>query len=154
MAHGRLMPAQFEEFLSLELVPYQMYAPLDFLLAYLGNPLKGRKGLGHEGRKSCRNLKPRAAAPGRIAHFEAGFGDGGKVVVGFCGQADHKVELYLPPAVLKQFLGVQQQFFFGYALVDDITQALAACLRSEGAAGAAQVGHPFDDFIINGADAQ
>ena len=56
--------------------------------------------------------------------------------------------------MFQQFLGVQQQSLFADALVDDVAQALAARFRSQGAAGAPQIGHAFDDLVVDGAHAQ
>ena len=154
MAHGGFVPAQFKEFHSLELLSHKMDPPLDFFLADLGHPLKGRKGFGHKGRKGRRDLQARAAAPGGVTNLEARFGNGGQVFVRFGRQADHEIELHLTPAVLKQLLGMQQQVFFSDALVDDVAQALAASLWGQRAAGAAQIGHALDDFVVNGAHPQ
>ena len=154
MTHGRFMPAQFQAFLALEQFAHQMNPTADLLPADLGFPLEGREGLGHKGRQGGRDLQAGSAAPGGVAHLAAEIGNGGQVFVRFRGQADHKVKLDQPPAVFQQFLGVQQQSLFADALVDDVAQALAARFRSQGAAGAPQIGHAFDDLVVDGAHAQ
>ena len=56
--------------------------------------------------------------------------------------------------MFQQFLHVQQQAFFAYALVDDVAQALAAGLWGQSAACAAQLGHAFHDGVVDGAHPQ
>ena len=49
---------------------------------------------------------------------------------------------------------MQQHLFLGDALVDDVTQALAARFGGQGTARAAQVGHALHDLVVDGAHTQ
>ena len=154
MAHGRFVPAQLEELLALEFVAHHLHTALDLFLADLFHPLEGREGLGHEGRERRRDLQARIALARGVAHLAAKVGDGLEVLVGLGGQADHEIEFDLTPAVFQQLLHMQQHLFLGDALVDDVTQALAARFGGQGTARAAQVGHALHDLVVDGAHAQ
>ena len=131
-----------------------MDAPQHLRLADLRFPLEGGVRFGHKGRNRSRNLQAAHARTRRVAHLAAQIHNGREVFICFRGQADHKVEFDLLPAVFEQFLGVQDNFVFRNAFIDNIAQALAARLRRQSHAGAAQGRKAGHDVVINGAHAQ
>ena len=104
-------------------------------------PLKGRVRLGHVGGDAHRHLGG-AAAGGALAHrhrARAGLHDAAHVVVGLGGQADHEVELHLPPAAGKDALGRLVELLLGDVLVHHVAHPRCARLRSEGEPGGAHL---------------
>ena len=59
-------------------------------------------------------------------------GDAQHILVGFRGQTQHKVELYVVPASGKGLGAGIQNFVFGQILVDHVPKPLGARLRSKG----------------------
>ena len=131
---GRRVPLGLDVFLAQPVLDAvePAAALLQILLAL---PLKRGVRLGDEAGEA--DVEPRAAAPGGGGQNLPGQGrDGLPVGQGLPGQADHEVELEELPAGGEGPMGRIHDGRLGEVLVDDLAQALAARLRSQGQPGA------------------
>ena len=109
-----------------------------FLRRDLLFPLEGRVGLGDKVRRGDVNAKAPFLVHGvflpRQDHLVHQLRDAEHVLVRFCGQTQHEIELDIVPAAGEGIGAGRQNFILGQILVDDVTQALGSRLRGEGQA--------------------
>ena len=104
--------------------------------------LKGRKGFGHKARYAHGDLR-RGALPAvfsahlvpNLQHLVGQRGYAVQILVGFRGQAHHKVQFNLTPAAAESHARHAFQIGFQHALVDHVPQTLGTCFRRKGQAG-------------------
>ena len=95
-------------------------------------------GLGDKVRRGDVNAKAPFLVHGvflpRQDHLVHQLRDAEHVLVRFCGQTQHEIELDIVPAAGKGVGAGRQNFVLGQILVDDVPQALGSRLRGEGQA--------------------
>ena len=120
------------EFHALDLperIPKQHLAADHRFAVQLAAPLEGRKVLRHEYRCADRDAQSRRAlflrhAEIAGAHLLRKLRDAQHILVRFRGQADHEIQLYGVPALIKRIGHGAHQIILGHALVDYVAQAL------------------------------
>ncbi len=108
-------------------------------------PLERGLRFGHKARSGSRDAHA-ARTVGRIlapavGDLLADVGNTVQILIGFRRQTHHEIELDIVPAALKRDFASMQNVFFSDVLIDDIAQALCACLAGKGQAALARFLH-------------
>ena len=131
----------------------------EFFLGTLGCPLEWSKGLRYEEGGTGDNLysavdtfllRDRIEESG--CDLIGQFSNAADILLGFSGMSQHEIQLDSGPAALESQRGTMQDHFFRQSFIDDITQSLAAGLRSKGQTGFFHILHLTHDIQGKGID--